>query len=163
RRGGAPEPVLRLAGLALLEQLLALDQRAQPQALARAVRDRRLPLPPDYTLERRDGRGAITRAHRSHAIHEQQRIRHASVARAPGVGLQSELVFGEGIAVRPRRVGAITQLLVVGGARLARKPQGDTQQHPACHDRFFRPDRFEGWADGGSPSPPEAGTATGTG
>src|SRR2546430_3116010 len=27
RRGGAPEPVLRLAGLALLEQLLALDQR----------------------------------------------------------------------------------------------------------------------------------------
>src|SRR2546426_5599275 len=27
RRGGAPEPVLRLAGLAFLEQLLALDQR----------------------------------------------------------------------------------------------------------------------------------------
>src|SRR3989441_3851863 len=62
RRGGAPEPVLRLAGLALLEQLLALHQRAQPQALARAVRDRGLPLPPDHTLERRDGRGAITRA-----------------------------------------------------------------------------------------------------
>src|SRR3989454_8561783 len=80
RRGGAPEPVLRLAGLALLEQLLALHQRAQPQALARAVRDRGLPLPPDHTLERRDGRGAITRAHRRHAINEQQRIGHASVA-----------------------------------------------------------------------------------
>src|SRR2546430_7244982 len=35
RRGGAPEPVLRLAGLALLEQLLALDQGAQDRKSTR--------------------------------------------------------------------------------------------------------------------------------
>src|SRR2546422_7722487 len=39
---------------------------------------RSLPLPPDHTLERRDGRGAITRAHRRHAINEQQRDRKST-------------------------------------------------------------------------------------
>ncbi len=78
------------------------------------------------------------------------------------MGLQAQLVLGERVAVRPGRVGAVAQLFMVGGARLAGKPQRDGEQGPASQDFLFRPERADVCADGGSPSPPEAGTATGT-
>src|SRR2546426_8941376 len=65
---------------------------------------------------------------------------------------EAELVFGQRVAIGTRGVLAVAQLLVVGGAPLARERQREGREGAAAHAFFFPPLRPLP-ADRGSPAP----------
>jgi len=71
RCGRAPEPPFRVGGVALLEGNLAFDQRAEPEAFARLLDDRRRPIPADDTLKDAHRRAAVADPDQRHSEHEQ--------------------------------------------------------------------------------------------
>src|SRR2546426_4983051 len=72
---------------------------------------------------------------------------------------EAELVFGQRVAIGTRGVLAVAQLLVVGGAPLARECPREGPEGAAGHRFFFLPPPPRPTGGGSPPPPPPRGGA----